>query len=135
NDYADRAGRVRPYFDSHFKSRSSSTGFQIVLSIEHSNDSRRLRRASLAEWKSGNELARCHVWSCEGFRMPDALNLPDHALAVKLQPVDDLVDHLALGAHREPDQVELSADHGAHHLAVGDVMRGLEHVLSIDRGR
>ena len=33
------------------------------------------------------------------------------ALAVKLQPVDDLVDHLALGAHREPDQVEFGADH------------------------
>jgi hypothetical protein len=34
---------------------------------------------------------------------------------VKLQPVDDLVDHLALGAHREPDETEL----GAGKLEVG----------------
>ena len=36
-----------------------------------------------------------------------------HALektsAVKLQTVDDLVDHLALGAHGESDQIELGA--------------------------
>jgi hypothetical protein len=31
------------------------------------------------------------------------------ALAVKLQSIDDLVDHLALGAHGEPDQIEISA--------------------------
>jgi len=31
------------------------------------------------------------------------------ALAVKLQPVDDLVNHLALGAHREANQIELGA--------------------------
>src|SRR6266446_9565627 len=31
---------------------------------------------------------------------------PDHALAVKLQPVDDLVDHLAFGAHGEAYQIE-----------------------------
>jgi hypothetical protein len=30
------------------------------------------------------------------------------------------------------DQIELAADPGLHHLAVG-VMRGLEHVLGIDR--
>ena len=40
-------------------------------------------------------------------------------LAVKLQPVDDLVDHLALGAHRKPNQIKLGADHGADRLAVG----------------
>jgi hypothetical protein len=28
---------------------------------------------------------------------------------VKLQPVEDLVNHLALGAHREPDEIELGA--------------------------
>ena len=54
---------------------------------------------------------------------------------MKLQPVDDLVDHLALGAHGEPNEIKLGADHGAHHLAVGGVMRGLEHVFGIDRGR
>ena len=53
---------------------------------------------------------------------------------MKLQPVDDLVDRLALGAHRKADQVELGADHRLHHFAVGGVMRGLEHVLGIDRG-
>src|SRR3979411_1022301 len=31
-------------------------------------------------------------------------------LAVKLQPVDDLVDRLALGAHGEAHQIELGAD-------------------------
>ena len=36
---------------------------------------------------------------------------PRWPLAVKFQPVDDLVDHLALGAHRQPDQVEFAADH------------------------
>src|SRR5918999_4680452 len=56
-------------------------------------------------------------------------------LAVKLQPIDDLVDHLALGAHREADEIELGADHALNHLAVGGVMRGLEHVLGIDRWR
>jgi hypothetical protein len=43
----------------------------------------------------------------------------ENALAVKLQPVDDLVDHLALGAHRKPNQVELGADHRPRRLAVG----------------
>ena len=47
------------------------------------------------------------------------------ALGVKLQPIDDLVDHLALGAHGEPNQIEVGADHGLHHLPVGRVMRGL----------
>jgi hypothetical protein len=28
---------------------------------------------------------------------------------VKLEPVDDLVDRLALGAHREPHQIKLGA--------------------------
>jgi hypothetical protein len=54
---------------------------------------------------------------------------------VKLQPVDDLVDHLTLSAHREPDQIELGADHCPDHLAVGGVVRGPEHVFGIDRGR
>jgi hypothetical protein len=35
---------------------------------------------------------------------PAALIYRPHGLAVKLQPVDDLVDHLALGAHREADE-------------------------------
>ena len=38
-----------------------------------------------------------------------ALSLSLHTLAVKLQPVDDLVGHLALGAHREPDKIEPGA--------------------------
>ena len=40
---------------------------------------------------------------------------------MKLQSVDDLVDHLALGAHREPDEIEFDADHCADRLAVGGV--------------
>src|ERR1700685_365860 len=47
-------------------------------------------------------------------------------LAVKLRAVDDLVDRLALRAHGQPHQVELAADHGLHHLAVGGVVRGRE---------
>ena len=39
------------------------------------------------------------------------------------------------GAHGEADQVEFGADHGFDHFAVGGVVRGLEHVLGIDRGR
>jgi hypothetical protein len=42
----------------------------------------------------------------------------ENALAVKLQPVDDLVDHLALGAHRQLDQIELGGDHRPRRLAV-----------------
>ena len=45
-------------------------------------------------------------------------------LAVKLQPVDDLVDHLTLGAHRKTHKIELGANHRLHHLAVGRIMRG-----------
>jgi hypothetical protein len=56
-------------------------------------------------------------------------------LAVKLQTIDDLVDHLALGAHREPDQIEIGAHDRPHRLAVGGVMRGLEHVLGVNRRR
>jgi hypothetical protein len=52
---------------------------------------------------------------------------------VKPQPVDDLVDHLALGAHGEADKVEIGADHRPHHFAVSSVVRGLEHVLGINR--
>ena len=44
----------------------------------------------------------------------------EDALAVKLQPVDDLVGHLALGAHRQLDQIELGGDHRPRRLAVGD---------------
>ena len=54
-------------------------------------------------------------------------------LGVKLQPIDDLVDHLALGPHGKAHQIEIGADRGFHHLPVGGVMRGLEHVLGIDR--
>ena len=54
---------------------------------------------------------------------------------MKLQTVDDLVYRLALGAHGQADQIEIGAHHRLHRLAVGGVMRGLEHVLGIDRGR
>jgi hypothetical protein len=36
--------------------------------------------------------------------MPQGLRL-----AVKFQPVDDLVDHIAFGVHRYPDQIERGA--------------------------
>src|ERR1700733_241996 len=65
---------------------------------------------------------------------PPQLNAPRQVLAVKLQAVDDLVDHLALGAHRQPDEIQLGADHGLDRLAVGRIMRGLEHILGIDGG-
>src|ERR1700761_1763024 len=45
-------------------------------------------------------------------------------LAVKLQPVDDLVDHLALGSHGDADQIEVGTRDCFHHLAVGSIMRG-----------
>ena len=54
-------------------------------------------------------------------------------LAVKLQSIEDLVDHLTLGAHCESDQIEFSADHRPHRFAVGRIMRRLEHVLGVDR--
>src|ERR1700730_9246817 len=66
-------------------------------------------------------------------REPESTSL-ENALAVKLQPVDDLVDHLALGAHRKTNQIKLGADHGPHRFAVGRIMRGLEHVLGIEGG-
>jgi hypothetical protein len=46
---------------------------------------------------------------------------------VKLQPVHDLVDYLALGAHRDLDETELGAEHRPHHLAVGGIMRDLDY--------
>ena len=42
--------------------------------------------------------------------------------AVKFQTVDDLVDHLALGAHGEPDQIEVSAHDGLDDGAVRGVV-------------
>jgi hypothetical protein len=48
---------------------------------------------------------------------------------------DDLVNHLSLGPHRQTHQIELGADHGLDHLAVGGVVRGLEHILGINRRR
>ena len=42
---------------------------------------------------------------------------------MKLQPVDDLVDHLPLGTNSDADEVELCTDHALNHLAVGSVMR------------
>jgi hypothetical protein len=41
-----------------------------------------------------------------GFATQATPNLSVHPLAVKLQPGDDLVDHLALGARREACQIE-----------------------------
>ena len=39
-----------------------------------------------------------------------ALSLSLHTLvSCETQPVDDLVGHLALGAHREPDKIEPGA--------------------------
>src|SRR6185437_11471057 len=52
--------------------------------------------------------------------------------AVKLQPVDDLVDYLAFGTHGKPYQIEFGADHGLYRVAIGCVMRRLEHVLGVD---
>ena len=54
---------------------------------------------------------------------------------MKLQSIDDLVDHPALGAHRKPDEIEVSARHRPHGLAIGGVVRGLEHFLGIDGRR
>ena len=54
---------------------------------------------------------------------------------MKLQAIDDLVDHLALGAKGEPDQIEFGAKDPLHGRAVGFVMRGPEHVFGIDGGR
>ena len=54
---------------------------------------------------------------------------------MKLQPVDDLVDHLAIGAHRDADEIEIGTRDRLHRLAIGGIMRGLEHVLGIDRRR
>jgi hypothetical protein len=53
---------------------------------------------------------------------------------MKLQPVDDLVDHLAFGALGQANQIEIGADHGLHHFAVGGIVRRLEHVIGINRG-
>ena len=55
--------------------------------------------------------------------------------AVEFQPVDDLVDHLALSAEGKSHQIEVGARDRPHGRAVGLVMRGLEHVLGIDGGR
>src|SRR3982750_2400742 len=52
---------------------------------------------------------------------------------MKLQPINDLVDHLALGAHRKSNEVEVRARHCPPRLAIGGIMRGLEHVLGVDR--
>jgi hypothetical protein len=52
------------------------------------------------------------------------------ALAVKFQPVDDLVDHLALGAHGYSDQIELGAEHRptASRLAASCVVLNMSSV-------
>ena len=52
---------------------------------------------------------------------------------MKLQPIDNLVDHLALGTHREADEIEIGARDRLHDLAVGGIMRGREHVLGVER--
>ena len=55
-------------------------------------------------------------------------------LAMELQTVDDLVDHLALGAHRDADEIEIGALNRPHRFAIGGIVRGLEHVLGV-KGR
>jgi hypothetical protein len=55
--------------------------------------------------------------------------------AVEFQPIDDFVDHLALCAHGDPDEIEVRTRDRLHHLAVGRVMRRSEHVLGIERRR
>ena len=54
---------------------------------------------------------------------------------MKLQAIHDLVDYLALAAHGNADQIELTADHGLDRFPIGRVMRGLEHILGVNRGR
>ena len=54
---------------------------------------------------------------------------------MEFQTIDDLVDHLALGAHGEPDQIEVGALDRPHRVAVSGIMRRLEHILGIDRRR
>src|SRR5882724_6680326 len=56
-------------------------------------------------------------------------------LTMKLQPIEDLVDHLALGAQREPDEIEVASPNRLDRGAVGGVVGGREHVLDIERGR
>ena len=56
-----------------------------------------------------------------------------HVLAVELQPIDDLVDHLALGTQGQPHEIEITPRHRLHRGAVGLVMGGLEHVLGVER--
>ena len=56
-------------------------------------------------------------------------------LAVEFQPIDDLVDHLALGAHGDANEIEVRTRDRLHHLAAGRVMRRSEHVLGIERRR
>lgn len=54
---------------------------------------------------------------------------------MELQTVNNLVDHLAIGAHRDADEIEIGTRNRFHRLAIGGIMRRLEHVLSIDRRR
>src|SRR3974390_2041086 len=53
---------------------------------------------------------------------------------MKIQAIDELVDHLAIGAKAEPDQIEFGAEDPLFGRAVGFVMRGPEHVFGIDGG-
>jgi len=78
--------------------------------------------------KNASAIARVHESARAIAGHGETLN----PLAVKLQPVDDLVDHLALGAHGKADQIEFGADHGLHHFAVGRIVGRPEHVLGID---
>src|ERR1700733_8840026 len=55
--------------------------------------------------------------------------------AMEFQAIDDLVDHLAFGAHGNANEIEISASDRPHHLAIGGVMRGPEHVFGVDGRR
>src|SRR5215469_8239100 len=45
--------------------------------------------------------------------------------AVELQAIDNLVDHLALGAHCDADKVEVGTRDCLHGFAIGSIVRGL----------
>src|SRR6476646_4729357 len=78
----------------------------------------------------------CRGYTRSGAGMPSRWDLEKtlKPLAVKLQAVDDLVDHLALGAHGKTDQIEIGVDHRPHRLAVCRIMGRPEHVRGIDGG-
>src|SRR6202012_584187 len=67
------------------------------LNRAHGGSASRRRRTA-----SANQGQSVILLVCESTR-------PTARLAVKLQPVDDLVDHLAFGTHGDADQIEVGA--------------------------